>query len=303
MQHRRLGAGTIVEIRQLTLFVALAEELHFGRTAARFNIAQPALSVHIQNLERDLGVQLLVRSTRRVQLTKAGSVFHERCRRILSDLENTRQVAQAIAGKDLSKLTIGTIYPATFGVLPEFLAKIGRRFPDLKIHIRTGSSEFIIREIEAGNVNVGFIRPLEKLGALRCLGLAQERYVLAVPADSPLSRVSKLGIDDLRPQKIIAFSRSNLSYTEDYFYRMYREHDLLGSIAYTCDDTLSLFSLVSSGLGVGFVPEWMKELPNQSVSFRSVEGVDFNIGLSIAWSKDDPTANRDEIVEIARSLR
>jgi DNA-binding transcriptional LysR family regulator len=238
-----------------------------------------------------------------VQLTKAGSVFHERCRRILSDLENTRQVAQAIAGKDLSKLTIGTIYPATFGVLPEFLAKIGRRFPDLKIHIRTGSSEFIIREIEAGNVNVGFIRPLEKLGALRCLGLAQERYVLAVPADSPLSRVSKLGIDDLRPQKIIAFSRSNLSYTEDYFYRMYREHDLLGSIAYTCDDTLSLFSLVSSGLGVGFVPEWMKELPNQSVSFRSVEGVDFNIGLSIAWSKDDPTANRDEIVEIARSLR
>ena len=84
---------------------------------------------------------------------------------------------------------------------------------------------------------------------------------------------------------------------------MFREHDLLDSIAYTCDDTLSLFSLVSSGLGVGFVPEWMKELPSQNVAFRTVEGVDFNIGLSIAWSKDDPTANRDEIVEIARVLR
>jgi DNA-binding transcriptional LysR family regulator len=292
-----------MEIRQLTLFVALAEELHFGRTAARLNIAQPALSIQIQNLERDLGVQLFVRSTRRVQLTKAGTVFYERSRRILSDLENSRQVAQAIAGKDLKKLTIGTIYPATFGVLPAFLAKIGRRFPDVKIHVRTGTSETIIREIEAGNVNVGFIRPLENLGSLRCLGIGNERYILAVTEGSLLARLPKISIDDLRPQKIIAFARSNLSYTEDYFYRMFREHDLLDSIAYTCDDTLSLFSLVSSGLGVGFVPEWMKELPNRSVTFRDVEGVDFNIGLSIAWSKDDPTANRDEIVEMARALR
>lgn len=292
-----------MEFRQLSMFVALAEELHFGRTAARLNIAQPALTVHIQNLERDLGVQLLVRSTRRVQLTKAGAVFYERSRRILSDLENSRQVAQAIAGKDLKKLTIGTIYPATFGVLPDFLGKIGRRFPDVKIHVRTGTSETIIREIEAGNVNVGFIRPLENLGSLRCLGIGHERYVLAMAADSVLARLPAITIDDLRPQKIIAFARSNLSYTEDYFYRTFREHDLLDSIAYTCDDTLSLFSLVSSGLGVGFVPEWMKELPNQSVVFREVEGIDFSIGLSIAWSKDDPTANRDEIIEMARSLR
>lgn len=292
-----------MEFRQLSMFVALAEELHFGRTAARLNIAQPALTVHIQNLERDLGVQLLVRSTRRVQLTKAGAVFYERSRRILSDLENSRQVAQAIAGKDLKKLTIGTIYPATFGVLPDFLGKIGRRFPDVKIHVRTGTSETIIREIEAGNVNVGFIRPLENLGSLRCLGIGHERYVLAMAADSVLARLPAITIDDLRPQKIIAFARSNLSYTEDYFYRTFREHDLLDSIAYTCDDTLSVFSLVSSGLGVGFVPEWMKELPNQSVVFREVEGIDFSIGLSIAWSKDDPTANRDEIIEMARSLR
>lgn len=292
-----------MDFRQLSMFVALAEELHFGRTATRFNIAQPALTVQIQNLERDLGVQLLIRSTRRVQLTKAGAVFYERSRRILADLENSRLVTQSIAGKDLKKLTIGTIYPATFGVLPAFLAKIGRRFPDVKIHVRTGTSETIIREIEAGNVNVGFIRPLENLGSLRCLGIGQERYVLAMASDTALARLSKVTIDDLRAQKIIAFARSNLSYTEDYFYRMFREYGLLDSIAYTCDDTLSLFSLVASGLGVGFVPEWMQELPNRAVVFRNVEEVDFSVALSIAWNKEDPTANRDEIVEMARSLR
>jgi DNA-binding transcriptional LysR family regulator len=292
-----------MELRQLTLFVALAEELHFGRTAARLNIAQPNLTLQIQSLERDLGVQLLIRSTRRVQLTKAGAVFYERSRRILSDLENSRLVTQAIAGKDLKKLTIGTIYPATFGVLPNFLSKIGRRFPEIKIHVRTGTSETIVREIELGNINIGFVRPLENMGSLRCLGIGHERYVLAMASDSVLARLDKIGVDDLRPQKIIAFARSNLSYTEDYFYRVFREHDLLDSIGYTCDDTLSLFSLVSSGLGVGFVPEWMKELPNKLVEFKSVEGIEFGVGLSIAWSKDDPTANRDEILEIARSLR
>ena len=159
-----------MELRQLSYFVALAEELHFGRTAARLNIAQPALSVHIQSLERDLGVQLLVRSTRRVQLTKAGSVFYERCKRLLSDLDNSCSVARAIAGKDVKSLTIGTIYPATFGVLPDFLARIGRRFPEIKVNIRTGTSETIIREIELGNINLGFVRPLANIGSLRCMG-------------------------------------------------------------------------------------------------------------------------------------
>lgn len=292
-----------MDFRQLSMFVAVAEELHFGRTAARLNIAQPALTTHIKNLERDLGVLLLNRSTRKVQLTKAGAVFYERSKRILSDLDNSRAVTQAIAGKDLKKLTIGTIYPATFGVLPDFLAKTGRRFPDVKIHVRTGTSEMIIREIEQGNINIGFIRPLENLGALRCAGIGHERYVLAISRNSSLVNLERISIDDLRPQKIIAFARSNLSFTEDYFYRVFREHDLLDSIGYTCDDTLSLFSLVASGLGVGFVPEWMQSLPSDGVVFRAVDGIEFSIGLSVAWSKDDPAANRDEIVEIARSLK
>lgn len=292
-----------MELRQLSLFVAVAEELHFGRAAARLNIAQPAVSVQIQALERDLGVQLLIRSTRRVQLTKAGAVFHERCQRLLSDLDNSCNVARAIAGKDMKKLTIGTIYPATFGVLPDFLARIGRRFPDIKIHIRTGTSEAIIREIELGHINLGFVRPLENIGSLRCLGIAHERYLLAMTRDAALAQKDAIVLEDLRREKIIAFSRSNLSYTEGYFYKLFREHSLLENVAYTCDDTLSLVSLVASGLGVGFVPEWTSGLPDRDLVLRKVGDVDFNVGLSIAWNKEDPTANRDEIIDIARSMR
>jgi DNA-binding transcriptional LysR family regulator len=93
--------------------------------------------------------------------------------------------------------------------------------------------------------------------------------------------------------------RQNLSYTERYFAKLFAEYDLARNIAYTCDDTFSLVSLVSAGLGVGFAPEWTADLPNQSVELPTVRGIDFKIGLGVAWSTDDPTTARDDI---ARSL-
>ncbi|MCO6181023.1 LysR family transcriptional regulator [Ciceribacter sp. RN22] len=291
-----------MELRQIRCFAILAEELHFGRAAAALSMAQPALSVQIQALEKELGVQLLIRSTRRVQLTKAGEVFHDRCVRILKELENSAAVAQAIAGKDLNRITIGTIYPATFGVLPLFLNKLGKRFPDIQIHISSGSTDAIIRELEKGRINLGFIRPVDNIGSLRWQSIANERYLLAVPLDSPLASEETITMTDLRRERIISFSRSNLSYTEKYFFEQFRKHDLLDHVACSCDDTLSMVSLVSAGVGVGFVPEWTRDLPNRSFHLREVAGMDFKVGLGLAWNKEDPAANRDEIVEIARSL-
>lgn len=295
------GSAT-VEFRQIKCFVTLAEELHFGRAASMMLMAQPVLTHQIQVLEKELGVQLFIRSTRRVQLTPAGEVFYERAVQQIRDLENTFAVVRAVAGRDVAKITIGTIYPATFGVLPRFLASVARRFPDIQLHITNGTTDTIIREIERGRVNVGFIRPVENNGALRWQNIATERYLLAVAANSPLARAEKITMADLHAHKIIAFSRSNLSYAERYFFELYRTHRLIERIAYSCDDTLSLVSLVSAGLGIGFVPEWTRDLPNPAFCLREVEGVDFKTSLGLAWSKDDPTANRDELVDIARAL-
>lgn len=291
-----------MELRQIRCFATLAEELHFGRAAATLSMAQPALSVQIQALEKELGVQLLIRSTRRVQLTKAGEVFYERCIRVLRDIENSSAVVQAIAGKDVNRITIGTIYPATFGILPLFLSKLGKRFPDIQIHVSSGSTDAIIRDLEKGRINLGFIRPVENIGSLRWQSIANERYLLAVPLLSQLTTAETITMSDLKRERIISFSRSNLSYTEKYFFEEFRKHGLLDHVAYSCDDTLSLVSLVSAGLGVGFVPEWTKGLPDRSFQLREVEGVDFTIGMGLAWNKEDPAANRDDIVEIARSL-
>jgi DNA-binding transcriptional LysR family regulator len=291
-----------MELRHLRYFAALAEELHFGRAANKLNIAQPALSLQIQSLENELGVKLLVRSTRRVQLTKAGTVFYEKAAAILGAVETTFIITQSVAGKEINKITIGTIYPATFNMLPVFLSKIGRKYPNIQIHIKSGTTDSLVRDLESGNVNVGFIRPFENIRSLRYFPISEERYLLAVSKGNPLLATKCISVSDLRHQKIISFSRSNLSYTEKYFYEKFREYELQGNIAYTCNDTLSMVSLVSAGIGVGFVPEWARDLPNRNFELRKVEGIDFKIGLGVAWNKEDPTANRDDVVAIALSL-
>ncbi|MBB3444183.1 LysR family transcriptional regulator [Rhizobium sp. BK379] len=291
-----------MDLRQLTYFVAVAQELHFGRAAARVNITQSGLSDAILALEKELGVQLLLRTTRRVELTRAGASFYERSVRMISELELSKEIVRSIAGKTSRKIAIGTVYPATIGVLPSFLARIGRKYPDIRMHIESGTTDDIIRHIEAGRINLGFIRPVENIGSLRFFSIAHERYLLAVAKESALSARSEIDLEDLRSEKIISFSRQNRSYSEQYFAEKFEEHDLTDNVAYTCDDTFSLVSLVSAGLGIGFVPEWTQDLPNRGFELKKVRGIDFKIGLGVAWNREDPTAGRDDIIDIARSL-
>lgn len=141
-------------------------------------------------------------------------------------------------------------------MLPAFLSKIASKHPDIQLQIQSGSTGDIIRNLESGQVNLGFIRSVENIGSLRFLSMANDEYLLAVAKDSRLAGLDEISIDDLRDQKIISFSRQNLSYTERYFAEIFAEHDLVRNIAYSCDDTFALISLVSAGLGIGFAPQW-----------------------------------------------
>lgn len=291
-----------MELRQLSYFVAVSEKLHFGRAAMRVNVAQPALSTQVQAMEKGLNVQLSTRLTRKVQLTRAGEVFYDRYVRMLGELDLSAELARAAGGRTMREIRIGTIYPATTGALPAFLARIARKFPDIHLHVSNGSTSETIRQLECGKLNWGFIRPVENIGSLRFFSIAHERYFLAVPSDNPLASKSEVTTEDLKAEKIIAFKRQNLSHTERSFTETFEAHGLDENVAYTCDDTFSLISLVSSGLGVGFATEWMAALPGRDVVLKKVTRIDLKIGLGVAWSKYYPTAARDDIIDIARTL-
>lgn len=291
-----------MELRHLRYFVAVAEELHFGRAAGKLNIAQPALSLQIQSLEKELGVKLLLRNTRSVELTDAGTIFHERSLAILREVETSAILTRVAGGEDIRKLRIGTIYPATFGFLHRFLSRVRNKYPDVQLHIKSDTTENIVRDLENRKLNIGFVRPSHHMGTLKHATILRERYLLAVSTQNSLARKERLTIDDLGSQQIIAFVRSNLTYTENYFGKLYRDHDLLANITYTCEDTLSLISLVSANSGVGFAPAWARDFADRNVVLREVAGIDFDIGLDVAWNPDDPVAKKDDILEIARSF-
>jgi DNA-binding transcriptional LysR family regulator len=294
--------GRPVELRHLRYFAAVAEELHFGRAATKLHIAQPALSLQIRTLERELGIKLLVRSTRKVELTEAGSVFYERAVSILNAVEASAALAKFTAGNELSKLTISTIYPATFGILPKFIQRLGRKFPNMRINIKSDTTDNIIKDLERGNTNIGFVRLVGHVGTMKYLTISREDYFLAISNDNPLASNKVITIKDLRSQKIISFERSSLTYTEKYFHDVFVEHGLLENIAYTCNDTLSMISLVAAGVGVAFLPEWVEFMPKQNFCLKKVRGIDMRISLGLAWNENDPVANWDEILEIARSF-
>lgn len=121
-----------------------------------------------------------------MELTRAGEVYYDRCVRILSDVDLSAEVVRWVAGKAVRKIRIGTLYPATTGVLPAFLARIGRKYPDIEMHISSGSTNDIICGLESGQINLGFIRPVENIGSLRFFSIAHERYLLAVERKSAL---------------------------------------------------------------------------------------------------------------------
>jgi DNA-binding transcriptional LysR family regulator len=268
-----------MELRQLTYFVAVAEELHFGRAAARVHIAQPALSTQIQALERELGVRLLVRTTRRVELTVAGETFNNRCARILSVIDLSAEVTRSVAGKTARKIQSGTIYPAMICVQPAFLSKVARKYRDVQLQIKSGSTSDIIRNLESGQINLGFIRPVENIGSLRFFSMASDEYLLAVTKDSRLADLEGIGIEDLRDQKSMSFSRQNLSFTERYFAEIFAEPNITRNIAYSYDDTFLLISLVSAALasalrrnGPGISPIAISRLERWGCRFQDRHG-------------------------------
>src|SRR6478672_9779054 len=125
-----------MELRHLRYFVAVAEELHFGRASARVGIAQPPLSQQIKALETELGVRLLERTHRRVALTAAGSVFLEEARRTLAQAEHAAQAARRAGRGEVGRLAIGFVGSATYEVLPLVLREFRRRFPGVELSLQ-----------------------------------------------------------------------------------------------------------------------------------------------------------------------
>jgi len=151
-----------MELRHLHYFVAVAEELHFGRAAHRLHIAQPPLSQQIRQLEEELGVQLFLRTKRSVSLTEAGAAFLEEAQRVLEQTKRAVEVAQRTGHGEQGKLIIGFVGSATYGLLPRLLRRFRERFPEVTLVLRELTTSQQVHALHEQRIHLGVLRLLSR---------------------------------------------------------------------------------------------------------------------------------------------
>jgi len=191
------------DLRQLRYFVAVAEELNFTRAAQRLHIAQPPLSAAIRQLEQQLGVALLERTTREVRLTAAGALLLERGRRLLAEADEVFAAVRAVEKAPVGRLAIGVAPTARFGLAPELFAACAAQAPGIMLYPREDATGALLRDLRAGRLDavLGFCAPPDD--ALVRERLRDEPAVLHVRDDHPLAGRESVALADLRDETIV----------------------------------------------------------------------------------------------------
>jgi len=258
-----------VELRHLRYFRAVAEELHFGRAAERLLIAQPPLSQQIRQLERELGVTLLTRSTRNVELTSAGQVFLTRAIEILAAVDDAGEQARRIAGGVEGRLVIGCVGSATYSLLPRLVRALRKSLPNVDLSVR---GEMLapaqLLALHAGEIDIGLLRPPVVDPDIAVEVIRTDRLLVALPAEHRLTVQEDIATVDLRDEDFISHAGRGRSRMGALLTTLCAEAGFAPRIQHEVEETSTLVTLVAAGLGVAVVPEPTSELDIAGVSYR-----------------------------------
>ena len=235
-----------MDLRHMRQFIAVAEELHFGRAARRLNIAQPPLSQAIRRLEANLGFDLFDRSRRGVELTEAGRIFLVEARRTLTQAEVARKMAARAAVKT-PELRVAFIGPALYQILPNLLIRVRTEMPDMHVRLFERSSHEQIAGIVGGDFDIGFITA--GIAHPECESMIVERAPLvgAVPANSPLAAYESVGLAELAEQPFI-LPPQNLAAQTDAL-NVFKTAGIVPHVTQIATQTNTMLSLIGAGVG------------------------------------------------------
>lgn len=277
------------ELSQLRCFVAVAEELHFGRAAARLNMTQPPLSRQIQLLEHALDVSLFERTSRSVRLTVAGQTFLPDARRILQLAEGAGLATRRAASGEAGRVTLGSTAAAAYGVLPRLLELVGTHLPGVDLVVREMVTAAQIEALGSGELDLGLVRAQYKRQVIETRCIQREKLMLAVPDTHPLASGPAPSIADLHEQPLIMWSPIESRYFHDLVSGMFASARIAPRYRQYLSQTHTLLALVNAGFGVAVVPEAGRALNFEHVVLRPFrEGTVPVAELYLAWRRDTP---------------
>ncbi|MGC3892674.1 LysR family transcriptional regulator [Pseudomonas urmiensis] len=290
----------MMELHQLRCFVAVAEELHFGRAAVRLHMTQPPLSRQIQLLEHSLGVLLLERTNRQARLTPAGQNFLEDARRILQIAESASQSARRIAHGEAGRLTLGFTAVGAYSLIPQLLVHAAEVLPGIDLELSERVSLGQVHALETGMIDVGFVRQVMPSARVEYVLIHREPFVAALPAGHPLAAKAELGPHDFDQQPFIMYSESEGRYFHDRIANLFARHQVQPQYIHQLGQTHSIIGLVNVGLGIAVVPASAQALHMEQVVFRPLVQTEQEAEMFLAYCSDNPNPVLTEFVEVAR---
>jgi DNA-binding transcriptional LysR family regulator len=279
-----------MELRHLRYFVAVGEEQHFGRASRRLRVAQPALSRQIQDLEEEIGFKLFERLPRGVKLNPAGKLFLEDARRILQEVNDAAARAARVAHGRSGTLRVGFTENASWrGVVPDSFRRFREQQPDAELQLYPAASLDQLEAIRSGRLDAGFVNFMPKADPeLDQLAVADQHVELAVPKRHPLARLKKLRLLDLADAAFVWFPRwASPPFYDQMMAACYRGGLKSPRIVQEGLNEATILSLVSTGLGVGWVLATARWRCPATVVISPVVDLSVTLRLTLAWRRDN----------------
>ncbi len=276
-----------MELRHLRYFIAVADELHFGRAAERLCISQPPLSQQIQQLERELGFRLFDRTQRRVELTAAGGLFLVEAREILANLEKAVAAGRRVARGEVGWLGIGFVGTATYKFLPAVLSAFRARYPDVELVLRELVSARQSQALRERRIHVGLARPAIREEGIVSEVVLREPLVAALPEAHHLAKRARLSLADLAAEPFILFPPMPKPSYADFVVSMCEEAGFTPRVAQETAEIHTAISLVAAGLGVTLVPASVQSAHREGIAYRRFEEPQPMTELAVAHRAGD----------------
>lgn len=278
-----------MEFRQLQLFIAVAEELHFGRAAARVGMAQPPFSQQIRRLESELEVELLTRTSRHVALTPAGSRLLEDARALLARRADVITTVRRTARGESGKLRVGLAASSAFGVLPAVVLRFRARFPDVTLEIEDSESLHVGVALTTGELDLAIVRAPFQHAGVSVERLLRERFVLALPARHPRARQKVVPLASLAGEPFVLFPRHSAPGLHDTMTSMCLAAGFSPRVVQEASSWPSVIGMVEAGLGLTIAPMSARALRPRGVVFRTLGGASGHAELAVAFPGPHPT--------------
>ena len=288
-----------MELRHLRYFVAVAEELHFGRAAKRLNLAQPPLSQQIRDLEHELGAMLFQRTSRRVELTVQGRLFLKEARAILAQSIRAKEMVAASQRGEVGSISIGFVTSAIYSVMTPTLREFHLQFPDVEIRCHEMATPDQINALGKGEINIGFLRTPIPDDSIRVDLLLRESLVLALPEHHPAARKSRVRLQDFAAEPFILFPRRQGPSAYDQIIATCQQAGFSPVLAQEGNEMQSMLGLVAAGLGISLVPSSLQNLQRPGVVYKQLSDSTAQIEISLASRKSPPVPVETSFIEVA----